>query len=68
MSPVSTAYTTAISALDVLTKGNPAIVSALPLAVLAKAAGIALASWEGSKAGVTIAANYREANNIKPVS
>jgi len=62
MSPVSTQYASALSALDVLTKGNPAIVSALPLAVLAKAAGVALESWAGSNAGITIAANYRATN------
>ena len=62
MSPVSTQYALAVSALDVLTKGNPAIVSALPLAVLAKAAGIALENWAGSNTGITIAANYRTQN------
>ena len=62
MSPVSTNYSLATTALDVLTKGNPAIVSALPLAVLATAAGIALSSWAGSVRGITIAANYRAQN------
>ena len=62
MSPVSTQYSAAVSALDILTKGNPSIVSALPLAVLAKAAGVALESWAGSAKGITIAANYREQN------
>ena len=62
MSPVSTQYASAVSALDVLTKGNPAIVAALPLAVLATAAGVALGSWAGSAAGITIAANYRAQN------
>ena len=62
MSPVSTQYASAVSALDILTKGNPTIVSALPLTLLAKAAGIALESWAGSAQGITIAANYRAQN------
>ena len=65
MSSVQTDYASTTSGLDVLTKGNPAIVAALPLAVLASAAGVNLATWAGTVAGMAIAAGFREKNDIK---
>lgn len=59
MSPVSTQYA---SALSVLTKDNPAIVSALPLEVLARAAGVNLDKWLDFPAGREIVNHYRKQN------
>lgn len=57
MSPINTQYA---SALSVLTKGNPAIVSALPLEVLAKAAGVNLDKWLDFPAGREIINHHRK--------